>query len=125
MRTVGVFSSDKRGLPGGRLNRNECSTHIVGAAGTRHAAGGSSHMDAVSTDRREQAARSGRGALGWAVFVVIAMVVVAAVFAGLIRSRLSPPDIGARPSLSSTPSPAPTPLPRPGPPGRGTQFAAF
>lgn len=82
-------------------------------------------MDAVRTDRREQAARNGRGALGWALFVVIALVVVAAIFAGLIRSRLSPPDVGAKPSLSSTPSPAPTPLPKPGPPGRGTQFAAF
>lgn len=82
-------------------------------------------MDAVRTDRREQAARSGRGALGWAVFVVIAMLVVAAVFAGLIRSRLSSPDSGAKPSLTSTPSPAPAPLPKPGPPGRGTQFASL
>jgi hypothetical protein len=58
---------------------------------------------------------SGRGALGWAAFVLIAMVATAAIIAGAIRTKLSPPEFsGAVPALSSAPSPAPTPLPKPG-----------
>jgi hypothetical protein len=60
---------------------------------------------------------SGRGALGWAIFVLIALLVSAAVIAGAVRGTLSPPAQtgGALPSLSGPPSPAPTPLPKPGP----------
>jgi hypothetical protein len=59
----------------------------------------------------------GRGALGWAVFVLIALLATAAIIAGAIRGGLSSsqPSQGALPSLSDRPSPAPTPLPRPGP----------
>lgn len=68
--------------------------------------------------------RSGRGALGWAVFLVLAVLVVAALFAGAIHGRLSRTgDQGVQPALSGSPSPSPTPLPRPGPAPRGTLFA--
>jgi hypothetical protein len=57
----------------------------------------------------------GRAALGWAAFVVIAMLAVAAIIAGAIRSSLTPSGpAGALPSVSGPPSPAPTPLPKPG-----------
>jgi hypothetical protein len=58
----------------------------------------------------------GRGALGWAAFVLVAMLVAAGIIAGAIRSTLNPsaPSSNALPSLSSPPSPAPTPLPKPG-----------
>ena len=69
-------------------------------------------MDTARSIERQQ---SGRGTLGWVVFLVIAVVVVATLIAGVIRGGLSSPDSsGARPSLSGAPSPSPTPLPRPG-----------
>jgi len=70
---------------------------------------------------------SGRGALGWAVFVLLALLATAAIIAGAIRGGLSPPDSssGALPSLSGPPSPAPTPLPRPGPAPPRTEQAAL
>ncbi len=60
--------------------------------------------------------RTGRGVLGWTAFLVIAMVVVAALIAGVIHGKLSSSGgPGVRPSLTGGPSPAPSPLPRPGP----------
>jgi hypothetical protein len=58
---------------------------------------------------------SGRGALGWAAFLLIAMLATAAVIAGAIRTHLSPSGpAGTVPTLSAPPSPAPPPLPKPG-----------
>jgi hypothetical protein len=70
-------------------------------------------MDLV---RREHARPGGRGVLGWAVFVLIALLATAAVIAGAIKTGLSPSGqpSGTLPSLSSPPEPAPTPLPKPG-----------
>jgi hypothetical protein len=70
-------------------------------------------------------ARSGRGALGWLVFLVVFVVAVAAVIAGSIRSRLSPDRARVHPSLSGAPSPSPSPLPRPGPAPPGTMIAGL
>lgn len=73
-------------------------------------------MDQVQQQQHRRP--GGRGALGWAVFVLLALVATAAIIAGAIRAGLSPspsPPSGALPSLSGPPSPAPTPLPKPGP----------
>ena len=71
-------------------------------------------MDQV---QRQDRRPGGLGALGWAVFVLVAMLVTAAIIAGAIKGSLSPsPTSGALPSLSGPPSPAPTPLPKPGRP---------
>ena len=65
--------------------------------------------------RRETVRPSGRGTLGWVLFVVIALLATAAVIAGAIRGGLSPPaSSDALPSLSGPSAPAPTPLPKPG-----------
>ena len=66
--------------------------------------------------RRETVRPSGRGALGWALFVLIALLATAAIIAGAIKGGLSPsePPSGALPSLSGPPAPTPTPLPKPG-----------
>jgi hypothetical protein len=70
-------------------------------------------MDQVQHQDRHPA---GRGALGWTIFVLIALLATAAIIAGAIRTGLSPSvqPPGALPSLSGPPSPAPTPLPKPG-----------
>lgn len=69
-------------------------------------------MDQVQRQDRQA---SGRSALGWAAFVLIALLAAAAVIAGAIKSSLSPSaSSGALPSLSGPPAPAPTPLPKPG-----------
>jgi len=71
-------------------------------------------MDHVQQQPRRA---SGRGALGWTAFLLVALLATAAIIAGAIRTGLSPPQpAGALPSLSGPPSPAPTPLPKPGPP---------
>jgi hypothetical protein len=81
-------------------------------------------MDQV---RRDNVRPSGRGALGWAAFVLVAMLATAAVIAGAIRGGLSPsgPPSGSLPSLSSPPAPAPTPLPKPGATPHRTDRAAL
>ena len=82
-------------------------------------------MDHVQQQPRRP---GGRAALGWAVFVVIAMLVTAAVIAGAIRGGLAPPaqpSSGALPSLPRRPSPAPAPLPKPGPAPPATELAAL
>jgi hypothetical protein len=65
---------------------------------------------------REDVRSSGRGALGWAAFVLIALLATAAIIAGAIRGGLSPSSSpsGPLPALSGPPAPAPTPLPKPG-----------
>jgi len=69
-------------------------------------------MDQV---RQEEARSSARGALGWAAFVLIALLATAAIIAVAIRGGLSSSGpSGAVPSLSGPPSPAPPPLPKPG-----------
>jgi hypothetical protein len=81
-------------------------------------------MDHVQQQPRRP---SGRGALGWTVFLLIALLATAAVIAGAIRAGLSPSPSqppGALPSLSDSPSPAPTPLPKPGPAPPRTELAA-
>jgi hypothetical protein len=73
----------------------------------------------------DRPARGGRGAFGWFVFLVMFVVVVAALIAGSIRSRLSPEGTRVQPSLSGTPSPSPSPLPRPGAARPGTMIAGL
>ncbi len=83
-------------------------------------------MEHVSsrTPDDDRSDRSGRGALGWTVFLVIAVVVVAALIAGAIHGKLSSAGgQGVQPSLTGGPSPAPSPLPRPGPAPPATRFA--
>jgi hypothetical protein len=76
--------------------------------------------------RQNSGRPSGRGALGWAAFVLVAMLATAAIIAGAIRTGLSPSGRpGAVPSLSGAPSPAPTPLPRPGGAPPRTELAAL
>ena len=80
-------------------------------------------MDRV---QRESRRPSGRAALGWAAFVVIAMLATAAIIAGAIRTSLSPSGPpGALPSLSGTPAPEPTPLPKPGGAPPRTELASL
>lgn len=55
-----------------------------------------------------------KGVLGWAAFLVIAVVATAAIIAGVIRSVSPSGPTATRPSLSGPPTPSPTPLPRPG-----------
>ncbi len=77
-------------------------------------------MDQV---RQHDERPDGRGALGWAAFVLVALVATAAIIAGAIRGGLPQPELsGALPSMSGAPSPAPTPLPKPGgaPPRTGS-----
>jgi hypothetical protein len=83
-------------------------------------------MEHVSsrTPDDDRSERNGRGALGWTVFLVIAVVVVAALIAGVIHRKLSSSGgPGVRPSLAGGPSPAPSPLPRPGPTPPATRLA--
>jgi hypothetical protein len=50
------------------------------------------------------------------MFLVLIMVVVAALFAGAIHRRLGGADRpGVQPAVIGGPSPAPSPLPKPGP----------
>jgi len=86
---------------------------VTAEAGTGHAADCCSAMDRTAAGEQ----RRGRGGtLGWTVFLVVAVVLVAALIAGAIRGRLAPADAsGERPALSGAPSPSPVPLPRPGP----------
>ena len=83
-------------------------------------------MEQVSQPYRRP---SGRGALGWAAFVLVAMVATAALIAGAIRGGLASTSPSAPlPSLSgapSAPSPTPTPLPKPGGAPPRTQIAAL
>ncbi|HEY4030496.1 MAG TPA: hypothetical protein VGM25_09155 [Caulobacteraceae bacterium] len=75
---------------------------------------------------RQNRRPSGRSALGWAAFVIVAMVATAAIIASAIRNGLStsgPP--AALPALSGPPAPSPTPLPKPGGAPPRTQFAAL
>jgi hypothetical protein len=85
------------------------------------------HVSSRTPDHHapEPSERNARGTLGWAAFLLIAMVAVAAVFAGAIHAKLSPPSPGVQPALSSAPSPAPSPLPRPGPAPHGTRLAGL
>src|SRR6185503_5000807 len=114
---AGVLSSDKAGLLAGFGIGTNVARDIRRIPGTRHAAGGSSVMEHVTsrTPDDDLPARRGRGALGWLVFLVVFVVAVAAIFAGAIRTRLSPEGARVRPSLTGAPSPSPSPLPRPGP----------
>jgi hypothetical protein len=76
--------------------------------------------------QRDNARPSGRGALGWAAFVLVAMLATAAIIAGAIRTGLSQPSTdAATPSLSGTPAPAPTPLPKPGATPPRTDWASL
>ena len=60
--------------------------------------------------------RSGRGALGWTTFLVLIVLVVAALMAGAIHGKLpGPGGQHVAPGLGGGPSPAPSPLPKPGP----------
>jgi hypothetical protein len=72
-------------------------------------------MEQVRQPNRRPGAR---GALGWAAFVVIAMVITAAIIATAIRGSFSRtgPSSGL-PSLSGSPAPSPTPTPLPKPGG--------
>ena len=70
----------------------------------------------------------GRAALGWALFVLVAMLATAAIIAGALHASLSPAEpsaSGGLPSLSGPPSPAPTPLPKPGAAPPRTRHAAL
>ena len=81
-------------------------------------------MEHVSsrTPDDDRSDRSGRGALGWTTFLVLIVVVVAALFAGAIHRRLGGADRpGVQPALTGGPSPAPSPLPKPGPAPPGTR----
>lgn len=85
-------------------------------------------MEHVSsrTPDDDRSERNGRGALGWAVFLVIVVVVVAALFAGAIQRKLPSANGSAvLPSLMGGPSPAPSPLPRPGPAPPATRLAGI
>jgi hypothetical protein len=95
-------------------------------AGTRHVANGCSGMEHVSsrTPDDDRSDRSRRGALGWAAFLVIVMIVVAALIAGAVHGKLpSGGGPGVLPSLTGGPSPAPSPLPKPGPAPPATSAA--
>lgn len=81
-------------------------------------------MEHVSsrTPDEDRSDRSRRGVLGWATFLVLVVVVAAALFAGVIQRKLSPAGgSGVQPSLTGGPSPAPSPLPRPGPAAPATR----
>jgi hypothetical protein len=83
-------------------------------------------MEQVRQDNRRPGAR---GALGWAAFVLIAMVATAAFIASAIRGGFTTTSPSATlPALSSgppAPSPTPTPLPTPGGAPPRTELAAL
>jgi hypothetical protein len=79
-------------------------------------------MDQVQQQDRRP---SGRGALAWAAFVLVALLLTAAAIAGAIRGLSPSAPSGALPLASGPPSPAPTPVPRPGPAPPRTEQASL
>jgi hypothetical protein len=82
-------------------------------------------MEHVSSHRPEQDRSERQDALRWSLFLLIAVVVVAAVMAGAIRGRFAPAMSGVQPALNGGPSPSPSPLPKPGPAPPGTLLAGL
>lgn len=82
-------------------------------------------MEHASSHTPEEDRSERRGALGWSLFLLIAVVAVAAVMAGVIHGRLVPAVSGVQPALNGAPSSAPSPLPRPGPAPPGTLLAGL
>ena len=82
-------------------------------------------MEHVSSHRPEEERSERRGTLGWSLFLLIAVVVVAAVMSGGIHGAFAPAMSGVQPALNGAPSPSPSPLPKPGPAPPGTLLAGL